>query len=239
MPFSGKKYSMWRGLSPGRVPKFLTERHLICQRASNRTFSLRGASQGRKPRTPAPPFLPPWLSEPLLPGAPPQRPEVRPAGAAARTCGTWTSSTAPSAPGPGSSENRKRWARTTCPRKPRSPRGESGAGGSSGGRRDPRLRARGPPPRRHVAIRVPRRVATTRRQEGGSTPRPTRQPRSENPPEGKQVRHRDKTGRKRATRRGALPEVTRGRKRARERRGRTGRGLSRPDLPNMAEARGV
>lgn len=49
--------------------------------------------------------------------------------ATARTCGTRTSSTSPSAPGPDSSRNRKRWAPAMRPRSPGRVSGDPGSGG--------------------------------------------------------------------------------------------------------------
>lgn len=138
---SGRKYSMWKALLVAGSPSFFLK---DCQelQAPNLPALRSILRQGSRQTSlhPSQPLQAGW--ERLLPRASPQR------TGDARTCGTLTSSTAPSAPRPGSSENRKRWARTSCPRRPRLSRGESGVprrAGNGEERRAARLRARGKP----------------------------------------------------------------------------------------------
>lgn len=145
MPLPGKKQSEWiSSLLAGSPDSFLKD--VTCQRLHTKPFALWSILKaGSRTHSPRRPRLLGGLRTAPKPGR--QGPERLRAGAAARTCGTRTSSMAASAPRPGSSENRKRWARNTCPRRSRPPSEESvapGRAGSSGGRRAARLRARGP-----------------------------------------------------------------------------------------------
>lgn len=137
------------GPLPGRAPNFLTK---DCQGLHSTNlpalrFILRqGSRQIPPPPLPTPPGR---LGTALARGATAKGWKRLSAGAAARTCGTVTSSTAPATPRPGSSENRKRWARTSYSRRLRLPRGESGTPGRAGNceeRRAARLRAGNPKP---------------------------------------------------------------------------------------------
>lgn len=180
----------------------------------------------KKPLTPSPILLP------TAPGRLRNTTALRrfPVGALARTCGTHTSSTAPSSPRPGPSENRKRWARTTCPRRPPSSEEESVASvraGGRGGRRAARLPSctrEGP---RVCSGRLPGalQVATTRQQAGEAPLERRNDHAARTDPNTRQTRHTEQVQRagsrpeESQKRHPSLPEVT-NRKRTRERRGR-------------------
>lgn len=124
--FLGKRI---QSLPPGTAPKRVTGAHLIPPRASQQTWCLltNEAENGRISPTPRAPTR--------------GRCHV---GAAARTCGTRTSSTAGSSPEPGSSRNRKRWAPAMRPRSHGRKSRDAGSEGGAQGARGRRPRRAGP-----------------------------------------------------------------------------------------------
>lgn len=118
-----------QSLPPGTAPKRVTGAHLIPPRASQQTWCLltNEAENGRISPTPRAPTR--------------GRCHV---GAAARTCGTRTSSTAGSSPEPGSSRNRKRWAPAMRPRSHGRKSRDAGSEGGAQGARGRRPRRAGP-----------------------------------------------------------------------------------------------